>query len=132
MESSSFMTLRYCVRHWVTNTVNATYKTSAVKVIQAKTTSNLMASKDSTKATSIKVGMMLYSEYEISECTARVPRSMSRVMPPVCRSRWKRRLSACRCENTFKEIERAAPAVAWENTSSRNSTNSEVDKRSKP
>ena len=37
--------------------------------------------------TSISVGTMLYSEYEISECTARVPRSMSRVMPPVWRSR---------------------------------------------
>ena len=28
----------------------------------------------------------------MSECTPRVPRSMSRVMPPVWRSRWKRRL----------------------------------------
>ena len=62
----------------------------------------------------------------------RVPRSMSRVMPPVWRSRWKRRLSACRWRNTCSEIERAAPSVALANTSSRNSVNSAVDNRSKP
>ena len=56
-------------------------------VIQANQTSNFTASSVSTSVTSISVGPMLYSEYEISECTPRVPRSMSRVMPPVWRSR---------------------------------------------
>jgi hypothetical protein len=41
----------------------------------------------STSATSTSVGRMLYSEYEISDSMARTPRSMSRVMPPVWRSR---------------------------------------------
>ena len=41
----------------------------------------------STIATTLKVGKMLYSESEMSECTARVPRSMSRVRPPVGRTR---------------------------------------------
>ena len=37
---------------------------------------------------------------------------MSRVMPPVWRSRWKRRLSACRCSNASSAMLRAAPCVA--------------------
>ncbi len=80
--------------------------------------------------TSMIVGTMLYREYEISECTARVPRSMSRVMPPVCRSRWKRRLNACRWRNTCSEMLRAVPSVALAKISSRSSVNSVVDSRS--
>ena len=34
---------------------------------------------------------------------------MSRDMPPVWRSRWKRRLSACRCSNASSETRRAMP-----------------------
>ena len=87
VESSSFICLRNFVRHSVTSTVYAMYSTSAASVIHANQASNCHASSTSTSVTSMIVGRMLYSEYEISECTPRVPRSMSRVMPPVCRSR---------------------------------------------
>ena len=40
-----------------------------------------------TRLTSTSVGRMLYSEYEMSDWMPRVPRSMSRLMPPVWRSR---------------------------------------------
>ena len=56
-------------------------------VMPANQMSNLTANKVNTKVTSISVGMMLYSEYEMSDCTPRVPRSMSRVIPPVWRSK---------------------------------------------
>ncbi len=68
----------------------------------------------------------------MSECTARVPRSMSRVMPPVWRSRWKRRLSACRWPNTASEMLRAVPSVALAKISSRSSVKSEVESLSAP
>jgi hypothetical protein len=75
------------VRHSVTVTVKMMYTTSAAMVIQANQASNLTARMVSTSATSISVGTMLYSEYEISDSMPRTPRSMSRVMPPVWRSR---------------------------------------------
>src|SRR5262249_25803726 len=76
------------------------------------------------------VGRIVYSEYETSDCSARVPRSMSRVMPPVCRSRWKRRLSECRWRKVSSAIWREAPCVALAKISSRSSVNRLVDRRS--
>ncbi|MNE87199.1 hypothetical protein D3C80_1843720 [compost metagenome] len=75
---------------------------------------------------------MLYSEYEISDWMPRVPRSMSRLMPPVCRSRWKRSDSACRCRNTCSAISRTALCVTLEKRISRNSVNSVADSRNMP
>ena len=67
---------------------------------------------------------------EIKELMPRVPRSISRVMPPVWRSRWKRRLMACKWRNTCRLMLRAVPSVALEKISSRSSVNSDVVSRS--
>ncbi|MNS80929.1 hypothetical protein D3C72_1146260 [compost metagenome] len=75
---------------------------------------------------------MLYSEYEIKDWMPRVPRSMSRLMPPVCRSRWKRSDSACRWRKTWSAISRTALCVTFEKRISRNSVNSVPDSRSTP
>ena len=56
-------------------------------VIHANQASNFTPRMVSTITTSISVGTMLNSEYEISDSMPRTPRSMSRVMPPVWRSR---------------------------------------------
>ncbi|MNS89534.1 hypothetical protein D3C72_1235490 [compost metagenome] len=81
------MVLRNCVRHSVTVTVKTMYSTSAAPVIHTNSASNFTPNMVSTSASSMMVGTMLYSDIEMSECTPRVPRSMSRVMPPVWRSR---------------------------------------------
>ena len=60
--------------------------------------------------------------------TPRVPRSMSRVRPPVWRSRWKRSDSACRWRNTLSAISRTVRCVTLAKTYSRNSVKTEVDK----
>ena len=60
---------------------------------------------------------------------ARVPRSMSRDSPPVWRSRWKRRLKACRWPKTSSAICLAAPNETLAKTSSRSSVNIEVHSR---
>ena len=61
-ESNSLACFLKCVRHSVMRTVKKIYKLSAAKVIQANQASNLMAKMLSTKATSIRVGTMLYKE----------------------------------------------------------------------
>ena len=75
------------MRHSVTSTVKPMYSTSAVPVIQAKLASKRTARMVSTIAISTSVGTMEYSENDTSDSMPRTPRSMSRVMPPVCRSR---------------------------------------------
>ncbi len=76
--------------------------------------------------------MIENSMYESSVEMPRVPRSMSRVTPPVCRSRWKRSDSACRCWNTCSATRRMARFATRTKTMSRNSANSVVDSRSSP
>jgi hypothetical protein len=62
----------------------------------------------------------------------RVPRSTSRVSPPVCRARWKRSDSACRWRKTSSAIVRTARCVAFANRNSRSSVNAVVDRRNRP
>jgi hypothetical protein len=62
----------------------------------------------------------------------RVPRSMSRVRPPVWRSRWKRSDSECRWRKTFSAIVRTARCVTFANTNSRSSVNAVDASRSAP
>ena len=54
----------------------------------------------------------------------RVPRSMSRVSPPVCRSRWKRSDSECMCSKTSSATRRMARCATFTNTTSRSSLKS--------
>ncbi len=61
-----------------------------------------------------------------------MPRSTSRETPPVRRSRWKRKLSACRCANTRSVISREVRASTRANTIVRSSWKNEVDRRSAP
>ena len=63
------------------------YSASAVSVIQANQASNFTASTAEHQHHLDQRGEMLNSENEISDSMPRTPRSMSRVMPPVCRSR---------------------------------------------
>ena len=86
-ESNSLASRRNFVRHSVTSTVKVMYSASAANVIHANQASNLMASTDSTSTTSTSVATTLNRVNEISDSMPRTPRSMSRVMPPVCRSR---------------------------------------------
>ena len=85
-----------------------------------------------TSVISTSVGKMENSAYWISVEIPRCPRSTSRVSPPVCRERWKRRLSACRCRNTFSAILRTARCVTLANRNSRSSVKNVVDSRSTP
>ena len=47
----------------------------------------------------------------MSEEMARVPRSISRVSPPVCRARWKRNDKRCKCSKVSSAIRRTARCV---------------------
>jgi hypothetical protein len=67
-----------------------------------------------------------------SELMPRVPRSMSRVMPPVWRSRWKRKDRLCRWRNTPSAARRMARCTTRTNMTSRSSAKSVVEKRSSP
>ena len=63
---------------------------------------------------------------------APMPRSRSRDTAPVRRSRWKRRLSACRCSNTRSATWREVRAITRANTTPRSSWNRVPDRRSRP
>ena len=63
------------------------YSASAASVMPANQASNFVARMTSTSATSISVAKMLNSVNDTSDSMPRTPRSMSRVMPPVWRSR---------------------------------------------
>ncbi len=75
------------MRQFVTVTVKTMYDTSAQNVMSANHASYFTKKYVMTSPTSTSVGRMLYSEYEMSDWMPRVPRSMSRLMPPVWRSR---------------------------------------------
>ena len=62
----------------------------------------------------------------------RVPRSMSRVSPPVWRSRWKRSDSECMCWKTSSATRRMARCATFTNTTSRSSLKSVEDMRRSP
>ena len=72
------------------------YTATAPKVTAAKRQSNLRRRTTATSVNSRMTGMMEKSMYDSSDEMPRVPRSMSRETPPVCRSRWNRRLSEWR------------------------------------
>ena len=57
---------------------------------------------------------------------------MSRVMPPVWRSRWKRSDSACRCLNTAMLMRRIARCVTLAKMTSRKSAKVVLAKRNTP
>ncbi|MOA59231.1 hypothetical protein D3C78_1837980 [compost metagenome] len=61
-----------------------------------------------------------------------VPRSMSRLMPPVWRSRWKRNDNRNRCANTERATERTAPWITRAKIASRNSPSTLDTSRAKP
>jgi hypothetical protein len=87
LESSSLARRRISMRHSVTSTVKAMYSATAPKVTAAKRQSNRRISTAATSANSSATGRMENSRYESSVEMPLVPRSMSRVMPPVWRSR---------------------------------------------
>src|SRR6185437_6286186 len=78
------------------------------------------------------VGMMLNTTHPRRLYTPRVPREMSRPMPPVWRSRWKRSDSSCRCRNASRPEARIARWLTRSNTVSRNCPNSAPIRRSTP
>ena len=85
-----------------------------------------------TSAISKKVGSTLKTMKFRSVEMPRVPRSMSRVSPPVCRSRWKRSDSECMCSKTSSATRRMARCATFTNTTSRSSLKSVEDMRSSP
>jgi hypothetical protein len=62
----------------------------------------------------------------------RVPRSMSRVRPPVWRSRWKRSESSCRWWNTSRATRRMARCATFTKTMSRSSLKSVLESLRRP
>ena len=76
-----------------------------------------------TSPISTSVGRIENSVKLISVEMPRVPRSTSRVSPPVWRARWKRSDSACRWRNTLSAIVRTARCVTLANRNSRSSVN---------
>ena len=85
-----------------------------------------------TSVISRSVGSTLKTLYDRRVEIPRVPRSMSRVRPPVWRSRWKRSDSSCRWWKTWSATRRIARCATLTKTMSRSSLKSVLESLSAP
>ncbi len=95
-------------------------------------TSNFTIRNPVTSAISRSVGSTLKTMNESSVEMPRVPRSISRVSPPVWRSRWKRSDNACKWWKTSSAMRRMARCATFTNTMSRSSLKTVLERRSSP
>mmetsp|Transcript_31978 Transcript_31978/g.79084 ORF Transcript_31978/g.79084 Transcript_31978/m.79084 type:complete len:213 (+) Transcript_31978:1191-1829(+) len=119
--SSRFMSLRNCVRHRVTASVNALYAPMVPTVSTANSGPSRVPRMYDTNPISNAVGNTLNTMVLRVNDTPLVPRSMVRVTAPVCRLRWNDRSSACRWSNALSATPRMAPCATLANVSLRSS-----------